>query len=125
MTDRWISRGFAFGRRGWRGRGAGECEKTPPLTIHRLQPGGSSGGVAGWGCSACGQQGFTYEVWTLIRDQLQPLQTPREKKVHAHQTDPAAVVKHPACFWRINAEVRDVIIRCTRLTSSGNELDHS
>lgn len=25
------------------------------------------------GGSVCGQRGFTYEVWTLIRDQLQPV----------------------------------------------------
>lgn len=74
MTDRWISHGFGFGRRGWRQGGAGECEKTPLSLFTGFDLGVvlSSRGVEGWGCSVCGQQGFTYEVWTLIRDQLQP-----------------------------------------------------
>lgn len=37
MTDRWISGGFGLGGE----RGAGVCEETPPLTIHRPGPGGS------------------------------------------------------------------------------------
>lgn len=74
MTGRWISGGFGF----LRGRGgAGECEETPlsPFTGLDLGVVVRSGGVWGGGDSVCGQQGFTYEVWTLIGDQLQPADT--------------------------------------------------
>lgn len=65
------------------GRGGQESVKRrpphSPFTGFDLGVVVSSRGVEGWGCSVCGQKGFTYEVWTLIRDQLQPLQTLREK----------------------------------------------
>lgn len=53
-------------------------------------------GGRGWGKdSVCGQQGFTYQVWTLIGDQLQPDDTQSLWRVWFVDEDRKQELKRP------------------------------